>query len=79
MTRVNVHIAKSRLPELLDRVERGEEIAITRNGKCVAKLVPRPQPPRNYRSIVGAWHGKVTLSRFHEADQEIAHEFGMIG
>jgi prevent-host-death family protein len=32
--------AKSRLGQLLDRVEAGEEIVITRRGKVVARLVP---------------------------------------
>jgi prevent-host-death family protein len=32
--------AKNRLGALLDQVERGEEIVITRRGKPVAKLVP---------------------------------------
>ena len=32
--------AKNRLSELLDRVEAGEEIGITRRGKVVACLVP---------------------------------------
>jgi len=32
--------AKNRLGSLLDRVERGEEIVITRRGKAVARLVP---------------------------------------
>ncbi len=32
--------AKTHLPELLDRVEGGETITITRHGKPVAKLVP---------------------------------------
>jgi antitoxin (DNA-binding transcriptional repressor) of toxin-antitoxin stability system len=30
----------ARLPGLLDRVERGEEVAFTRGGRTVAKLVP---------------------------------------
>ncbi len=30
------------LPQLLDRVARGEEIPITRNGRPVARLVPEP-------------------------------------
>jgi prevent-host-death family protein len=33
--------AKNTFGSLLDRVERGEEIVITRNGKPVARLVPR--------------------------------------
>ena len=32
--------AKTKLSALLDRVERGEEVVITRNGKVVARLVP---------------------------------------
>ena len=32
--------AKNTLGALLDRVERGEEITITRHGKAVARLVP---------------------------------------
>jgi len=32
--------AKNRLSALLDRVEAGEEVTITRNGKPVARLVP---------------------------------------
>lgn len=32
--------AKTHLPQLLDRVEHGETIVITRHGKPVAKLVP---------------------------------------
>ena len=32
--------AKNRLSELLQRVENGEEVTITRHGKAVARLVP---------------------------------------
>ncbi len=35
--------AKNRLSELIHRVEAGEEIAITRRGKVVARLMP-PAP-----------------------------------
>jgi prevent-host-death family protein len=37
---VGAYDAKTRLSELLDRVERGEQIIITRHGKPVARLVP---------------------------------------
>lgn len=40
MTVVGTFEAKQRLSELLDLVERGEEVQITRNGKRVARLVP---------------------------------------
>jgi antitoxin (DNA-binding transcriptional repressor) of toxin-antitoxin stability system len=38
VTLVGAHDAKTRLSELLDRVERGEEIVITRHGRPVARL-----------------------------------------
>lgn len=37
-TQVGAHDAKTCLTELLDRVERGEEIVITRHGRPVARL-----------------------------------------
>lgn len=36
--------AKTHLSALLDRVERGEEITITRRGRAVARLVPAVEP-----------------------------------
>ena len=40
MTKVEAFEAKNMLSALLDRVERGEEIVITRHGRPVARLVP---------------------------------------
>lgn len=40
MESVGAYEAKTHLPQLLDRVARGEEIRITRNGRPVARLVP---------------------------------------
>jgi prevent-host-death family protein len=40
MKEVGAFEAKSRLGQLLDRVEAGEEVVITRRGKVVARLVP---------------------------------------
>ncbi len=37
---VSVAEAKSHLSEILDRVEAGEEVVITRRGKAVARLKP---------------------------------------
>ena len=37
---VALHEAQAHLPELLDRVERGEEIVIEREGRPSIKLVP---------------------------------------
>ena len=40
MTTVGSYEAKTHLPQLLDRVARGEKILITRHGQVVATLVP---------------------------------------
>jgi prevent-host-death family protein len=40
MHEIGAFEAKNKLSALLERVERGEEILITRRGKPVAKLVP---------------------------------------
>ena len=41
--------ARKRLPEFLQIVEQGETVAITRNGKPIAHLVPVPDPDRIVR------------------------------
>jgi prevent-host-death family protein len=45
---VNIHEAKTRLSQLIERVEAGEEVVIARAGRPVARLSPlvRPQTPR---------------------------------
>lgn len=40
MRQVGTFEAKNRLSALLDLVQAGEEVTITRNGKAVARLVP---------------------------------------
>lgn len=55
--------AKARLSELLDRVERGEELIITRRGKPVARLGPIQTPATpgedpavlRRREAIGRW------------------------
>lgn len=46
--------AKNRLSELLDKVELGEEIVITRRGRPVAKIVPVTRPPDAERARLAA-------------------------
>jgi prevent-host-death family protein len=40
MERINLADAKARLSEIVDRVEAGESIEITRRGKPAARLIP---------------------------------------
>jgi prevent-host-death family protein len=49
-TQVTATEAKARLLALLDEVERGEEVVITRRGKVVARLAP-PRPSRDLKNL----------------------------
>ncbi|MBI4541104.1 MAG: type II toxin-antitoxin system prevent-host-death family antitoxin [Gemmatimonadetes bacterium] len=54
MTKIGAYYAKSHLSELLDRVQRGERITITRHGRPVAELVPAPgSPDRTVDEAIG--------------------------
>jgi prevent-host-death family protein len=43
--------AKRTLPELVDRVSRGEEFVLTRHGVEVARLIPASRPSREEVSV----------------------------
>jgi len=43
---VGAYEAKTKFSELLDKVEAGEQVVITRNGKPVARLVPAEKKRR---------------------------------
>jgi prevent-host-death family protein len=43
MREVQASDAKTHLPQLLDEVERGETIVITRHGRPIARLVPEAE------------------------------------
>ena len=51
MTQVAVYEAKTRLSELLDEVEAGGEVLITRRGTAVARLVAAEQVPAAQRQV----------------------------
>ncbi|MBR0654761.1 type II toxin-antitoxin system Phd/YefM family antitoxin [Plastoroseomonas arctica] len=59
-TNIGAYAAKTHLGQLLDRVEAGETLTITRNGKAVAKLVPANPPVASGTAIVES------LRAFHE-------------
>jgi prevent-host-death family protein len=63
MREVGAFEAKDKLDQLLDLVEQGEEIMITRHGKEVARLVPL-QP------ILNRERGRAALQRIRERAQQ---------
>lgn len=42
MVEIQASEAKTHLPRLLDEVERGETLIITRHGRRIARLIPEP-------------------------------------
>jgi len=65
MTEVNVHEAKTHLSRLLQEVEGGATIVITKGGRPVARLVPlaRAAEPRR----PGRLKGKIRIARDFDA------------
>lgn len=55
---VNTHDAKTRLSQLLAKVEAGQTVTIARGGKPVAKLVPIAPPGKRQ---FGAMKGKFVI------------------
>lgn len=51
MDQVSVFDAKNKLSALLDQVERGREVVITRRGKAVARLVPAAEGDRAHTAV----------------------------
>jgi prevent-host-death family protein len=56
---INVHEAKTHFSKLLARVEKGQEVLISRAGKPVARLVPHLVAPA--APVFGADRGKVVV------------------
>ena len=52
MTEIGSFEAKTHLPALLDRVQKGEHITITKRGVPVAVLVPAQSRPRKERKEI---------------------------
>jgi prevent-host-death family protein len=62
---VNIYDAKTRLSELIDRAEDGEEIVIARAGRPVARLVPLKAAGRS--RAPGRWAGRVKIAADFDA------------
>jgi len=74
MSTLTVSEARSILPEVLDRVERGEEVTITRHGRPVAVVV-RPDALRSRRSeraLAAAAQTRAALAAGRKRPLEIA-------
>ncbi|MBB5913470.1 prevent-host-death family protein [Nocardia transvalensis] len=75
----NIHEAKTHLSRIIERVEHGEEIVISRAGHPVAKVVPLVR--RVDRTGRGSLRGQLTLQGdwdSEETNSGIARDFGML-
>ncbi|MFB7877402.1 type II toxin-antitoxin system Phd/YefM family antitoxin [Nocardia sp. NPDC056064] len=73
----NIHDAKTNLSRIIERVEQGEEIVISRAGTPVAKVVPLSR--RVNRTGRGSLRGRLVLSPewdSPETNAAIARDFG---
>ncbi len=73
-----MHEAKTKLSQLVDRAERGEEIVITRNGTPAVRLMPVPKP-NGLVSARGVFKGSAGIidGDFDELPADIAEAFGI--
>jgi len=76
MTQVGMHEAKTKLSQLVERAEAGEDIVIARRGKPVARLVPLAGMG-SFASVQGAWRGRVRIAEdFDELPEDISDALG---
>ena len=68
---VNMHEAKTHLSRLVERVEAGEEVVISRAGKPVARLVPFR---RHQARAFGELRGQIHVG--DDFDEELPPEMG---
>jgi prevent-host-death family protein len=77
MREIQASDAKTHLPQILDEVERGETVRITRHGRPIARIVP--EPDRRQEEIDKAIEsikalrkrtGKITLDELLSARHE---------
>ena len=73
MLRVNLAHAKAHLSELLDKVESGEEVLITRHGRAVARMSPvaRPKTPLPLEELA---EFRASMPRLRRSSAELLRE-----
>jgi prevent-host-death family protein len=79
VTQFNIHDAKTNLSRIIDRVEHGEEIIISRAGTPVAKVVPLIRGV--HRTGRGSLRGRLAVAEDWDSDEVndgIAGDFGLI-
>lgn len=73
MITVNLAQAKAHLSELLDKVEAGEEVVITRHGRAVAHIRPALRPKQPLQ-LDGLAEFRATMPRLRRPSAELLRE-----
>lgn len=74
---VGMHEAKTTLSRLVEAVQSGEDVVITRRGKPVATLQPVRPLPR--KSLFGLYAGRLEMAEdFDQLPDDIARALGAI-
>lgn len=60
---VSISEARAQLDRLIDRARQGEDVLITRHGRCVARLVSMARAPRR----LGSLRGKIRVAEDFDA------------
>ena len=77
MAQVGMHEAKTKLSQLVERAEAGEEIIIARRGKPIVRLVP-VERTNSFAQALGALRGRIHIADdFDQLPDDIAEAFGM--
>ncbi|MGX6601982.1 type II toxin-antitoxin system Phd/YefM family antitoxin [Micromonosporaceae bacterium Da 78-11] len=77
-TQFNIHDAKTNLSRIIDRVEHGEEIIISRSGTPVAKVIPLNS--RVDRAGRGSLAGQLVVADDWDSpdvNESVARDFGL--
>jgi len=57
MIEVTIRDLRNQGGKVLERVERGEVLTVTRDGRPVAELRPLPRRPVSVATLLSRWHG----------------------
>jgi prevent-host-death family protein len=76
MAQVGMHEAKTKLSQLVERAEAGEDIVIARNGKPAVRLTPVARTS-SLAAVRGTWRDRVHVAEdFDHLSDDVADAFG---
>jgi prevent-host-death family protein len=72
---IGAYEAKTNLPRLLDQVERGDTVTITKHGRAVARLVPVSSRASTPEAVIAALRtARIGVRRGNDSVREMVEE-----